>query len=49
MSDRIYVMNGGRMIAEIPGKEATQEKIMSYIINSEKGASKQASSAGSDK
>jgi len=49
MSDRIYVMNGGRMIAEIPGKEATQEKIMSYIIDSEKGASKQASSAGSDK
>ena len=37
MSDRIYVMNAGRMIAELPGKEASQEKIMSYIINSDKG------------
>ena len=39
MSDRIYVMNAGRMIAELPGKEATQEKIMSCIINSDKGVS----------
>lgn len=37
MSDRIYVMNAGRMIAELPGKEATQEKIMACIINSDKG------------
>jgi putative multiple sugar transport system ATP-binding protein len=37
MSDRIYVMNAGRMIAELSGKEASQEKIMSYIINSDKG------------
>jgi hypothetical protein len=25
------------MIAELSGKEASQEKIMSYIINSDKG------------
>jgi len=43
MSDRIYVMNAGRMIAEMPGSEATQEKIMSCIINSDKGV--QAASA----
>lgn len=36
MSDRIYVMNEGRMIAELPGSEATQEKIMTCIINSGK-------------
>ena len=37
MSDRIYVMNEGKMIAEMKGKDATQEKIMSCIINSGKG------------
>ena len=36
MADRIYVMNEGRMIAEMDGKEATQEKIMTEIINSGK-------------
>lgn len=36
MSDRIYVMNAGRMIAELPKEEATQEKIMACIINSDK-------------
>ncbi|MCQ2248579.1 MAG: ATP-binding cassette domain-containing protein [Treponema sp.] len=35
MSDRIYVMNEGRMIAEMDAKGATQEKIMACIINSE--------------
>ena len=35
MSDRIYVMNEGRMIAEMNAKDASQEKIMSYIISSE--------------
>ncbi len=34
MCDRIYVMNEGKMIAEMDGKEATQEKIMTCIINS---------------
>ncbi len=36
MSDRIYVMNEGRMVAELPAKEASQEKIMTCIINSGK-------------
>ncbi len=36
MCDRIYVMNEGKMIAEMDGKEATQEKIMACIINSSK-------------
>ena len=34
MSDRIYVMNEGRMIAEMDTKDADQEKIMTCIINS---------------
>ena len=38
MCDRIYVMNEGKMIAEMDGKEATQEKIMTEIINSGKTA-----------
>ena len=36
MCDRIYVMNEGKMIAEMSGKDATQEKIMTCIINSGK-------------
>ena len=36
MCDRIYVMNEGKMIAEMSGKDATQEKIMTEIINSGK-------------
>jgi len=39
MCDRIYVMNEGKMIAEMSAKEATQEKIMTEIINSGKTAS----------
>ena len=31
MCDRIYVMNEGKMVAEMPASEATQEKIMSAI------------------
>ena len=38
MCDRIYVMNEGKMIAEMDGKDATQEKIMTEIINSGKTA-----------
>ncbi len=37
MCDRIYVMNEGKIIAEFPAKEASQEIIMSAIIQSEKG------------
>ena len=32
----VVVMNEGKMIAEMNGKEATQEKIMTEIINSGK-------------
>jgi putative multiple sugar transport system ATP-binding protein len=32
MSDRIYVMNEGRIVGELDAKEATQEKIMSRIL-----------------
>ena len=42
MCDRIYVMNEGKMIAEMDGKDATQEKIMTEIINSGKTANLEA-------
>ncbi|MDY0872370.1 multiple monosaccharide ABC transporter ATP-binding protein [Dongia rigui] len=34
ISDRIYVMNEGRMVGEMPAKEASQEKIMRAIMKS---------------
>ncbi|MDZ5699626.1 multiple monosaccharide ABC transporter ATP-binding protein [Chelativorans sp. M5D2P16] len=34
VSDRLYVMNEGRMVGELPAAEATQERIMSMIIKS---------------
>lgn len=37
MSDRIYIMNEGRMVGELKKEEATQELIMSYILNAGKG------------
>jgi putative multiple sugar transport system ATP-binding protein len=36
MCDRIYVMNEGKIVAEFPVAEATQEKIMSAILKSDK-------------
>ena len=36
MCDRIYVMNEGHMVAEMPAAEATQEKIMAAILQSDK-------------
>ena len=33
MCDRIYVMSEGKFVGELSGEEATQEKIMSMIIN----------------
>lgn len=36
MCDRIYVMNEGRMVAEMAGKDATQEKIMGAILSAGK-------------
>ena len=35
MCDRIYVMNEGRIIAELLGSEATQEKIMESILHAD--------------
>ncbi len=38
--DRIYVMNEGRIVGEMAGSEASQEKIMRAIVGtSEKAAS----------
>ena len=37
MSDRIYIMNAGKMIGEMNAKEATQEKIMAAILQSGRG------------
>jgi putative multiple sugar transport system ATP-binding protein len=34
ISDRIYVMNEGRFVAEMPAKDASQEKIMRAIMKS---------------
>jgi putative multiple sugar transport system ATP-binding protein len=36
MCDRIYVMNEGKIVGELSKEEATQEKIMSLIIQSTK-------------
>lgn len=37
MSDRIYVMNSGKIVGEMSAKEATQEKIMASIVKSGRG------------
>lgn len=38
MSDRIYIMNDGRVVGELTGEEATQELIMTHILqDSSKG------------
>ncbi len=37
MCDRVYVMNEGRLIAELPIEEASQEVIMGHIIKASKG------------
>ena len=34
MCDRIYVMNEGKIVGELDAKDATQEKIMTYILQS---------------
>ena len=33
MCDRIYVMNEGRLVAELGRNEASQERIMRAIVN----------------
>ena len=35
MCDRIYIMNEGKMVGELSGKEATQELIMSRILQAD--------------
>ena len=37
MSDRIYVMNEGKIVGELDAAEASQEKIMSCILKSGRG------------
>ena len=41
MCDRIYVMNEGRIVAEMPREEASQHSIMAAILQSEKTAQDQ--------
>ena len=36
LSDRVYVMKGGRLVAEIDGKAATEETVMKYAAGSDK-------------
>ena len=38
LSDRIYIMNEGKMVGEMKASEATQESIMSVILQSGRGA-----------
>ncbi len=33
MCDRVYVMNEGAFVGEMPASEASQERIMSLIVN----------------
>jgi putative multiple sugar transport system ATP-binding protein len=37
ISDRVYIMNEGRIVGEMPAREASQEKIMTCIIQSASG------------
>ena len=39
ITDRIYVMNEGRIVGEMPTSEASQEKIMRSIVRAEGKAS----------
>jgi putative multiple sugar transport system ATP-binding protein len=38
LSDRIYIMNEGKMVGEMKAEEATQESIMAVILQSGRGA-----------
>ncbi|GAB3596313.1 sugar ABC transporter ATP-binding protein [Microbacterium tumbae] len=38
VSDRIYVMNGGRIVAELPRAEATEERILALAMDEEVAA-----------
>jgi putative multiple sugar transport system ATP-binding protein len=37
LSDRIYIMNEGKIVGEMKGSEATQESIMAVILKSGRG------------
>jgi putative multiple sugar transport system ATP-binding protein len=39
ITDRVYVMNEGRIVGEMPTSEASQEKIMRAIVRAEGKAS----------
>ena len=41
MSDRIYVLNEGRIVGEFDRKDATQEKIMASILSTDSAAKEQ--------
>ena len=41
MSDRIYVLNEGRIVGEFDRKDATQEKIMASILSTDTAAKEQ--------
>ena len=41
MSDRIYVLNEGRVVGEFERGEASQEKIMSCILSTDSAAKEQ--------
>lgn len=34
MSDRVYVMNEGKIVGELQGEQATQESVMTCIMGS---------------
>ena len=38
VTDRLYIMNEGRFVGEMPTAEASQEKIMSRIVKSAEAA-----------
>jgi putative multiple sugar transport system ATP-binding protein len=38
MSDRIYVMSDGQLVAELPGRVTDQETIIRYITQGKKDA-----------
>ncbi|MEQ1944449.1 multiple monosaccharide ABC transporter ATP-binding protein [Mesorhizobium sp. VNQ89] len=46
ISDRIYVMNEGRIVGEMPAREASQEKIMRMIVRGEAKAEAEATEDG---
>jgi len=37
MSDRVYAMHEGRVVAEVPRAEATQERLLGYMMGQENG------------